>query len=115
MKSSGGMTRRDALVLLGTGAAAAALPAAALAQSSAPVFPMGAEINTAKRDGNIACIVEAGHPEMGRDVNFIRQVAMKSGMPIVIGGGFYAQPWYPKEISAMNEDQIVKALIKQCD
>ena len=76
---------------------------------------MTAEVKKAAADGNLACIVEAGHPEMGRDVNFVRQVAMKSGVPIVIGGGFYAQPWYPKEISTMSEDQILKALIKQVD
>jgi len=76
---------------------------------------MTAEVKKAASEGNIACIVEAGHPEMGRDVNFVRQVAMKSGVPIVIGGGFYSQPWYSKEISAMSEDQILKALIKQVD
>jgi phosphotriesterase-related protein len=76
---------------------------------------MTAEVKKAATEGNIACIVEAGHPEMGRDVNFVRQVAMKSGVPIVIGGGFYSQPWYPKEISTMSEDQILKALIKQVD
>jgi phosphotriesterase-related protein len=52
---------------------------------------------------------------MGRDINFIRQVSMKSGVPIVAGGGFYSQPFYPKEISTMSEEQIVKALIKQAD
>jgi phosphotriesterase-related protein len=36
-------------------------------------------------------------------------------VPIVVGGGFYSQPWYPKEISAMSEDQIFRALIKQVD
>jgi len=76
---------------------------------------MTAEVKKAAMEGNIACIVEAGHPEMGRDVNFVRQVAMKSGIPIVIGGGFYSQPWYPKEISTMSEDQILKELIKQAD
>ena len=76
---------------------------------------MSEEVKKAARDGNIACIVEAGHAEMGRDVNFIRQVAMKSGVPIVVGGGFYSQPFYPKEISTMSEDQIFKALIKQVD
>jgi len=76
---------------------------------------MSTEVKNAARDGNIACIVEAGHAEMGRDMNFIRQVAMKSGVPIVVGGGFYSQPFYPKEISAMSEDQIFKALIKQVD
>ena len=76
---------------------------------------MTAEVKKAAAEGHIACIVEAGHPEMGRDLNFVRQVAMKSGVPIVIGGGFYSQPWYPKEITAMSEDQIVNALIRQVD
>src|SRR6476646_773098 len=76
---------------------------------------MSAEVVNAKRDGNLACIVDAGHPDMGRDINFIRQVSMKSGVPIVAGGGFYSQPFYPKEISTMSEDQIFKALLKQAD
>jgi phosphotriesterase-related protein len=76
---------------------------------------MSAEVAKAVREGNIACIVDAGHPEMGRDIHFLRQVAMKSGVPIVAGGGFYAQPFYPKEISIMSEDQIFHALIKQAD
>jgi phosphotriesterase-related protein len=76
---------------------------------------MSAEVTKAAREGNIACIVEAGHKEMGRDINFLRQVAMKSGVPIVAGGGFYSQPFYPKEISTMSEDQIFRALIKQAD
>src|SRR6202042_3372558 len=76
---------------------------------------MSAEVAKAAREGNIACIVEAGHKEMGRDINFLRQVAMKSGVPIVAGGGFYSQPFYPKEISTMSEEQIIKALIKQAD
>jgi phosphotriesterase-related protein len=76
---------------------------------------MSAEVAKAKADGNLACIVDAGHADMGRDVNFLRQVSMKSGVPIVIGGGFYSQPFYPKEISTMSEEQIVKALVKQAD
>jgi len=76
---------------------------------------MSAEVAKAKADGGLACIVDAGHADMGRDVDFIRQVSMKSGVPIVIGGGFYSQPFYPKEITTMSEDDIVKALIKQAD
>lgn len=75
---------------------------------------MSAEVAKTKSAG-VACIVDAGHPDMGRDVSFIRQVSMKSGVPIVAGGGFYSQPFYPKEISTMSEEQIVKALIKQAD
>jgi phosphotriesterase-related protein len=76
---------------------------------------MSAEVSKAAREGNIACIVDGGHTEMGRDISFLRQVAKKSGVPIVAGGGFYAQPFYPKEISTMSEDQLVRALIKQAD
>jgi len=76
---------------------------------------MSAEVVKAKNEGGLACIVDAGHPDMGRDVNFLRQVSMKSGVPIVVGGGFYSQPFYPKEISTMSEEQILRALIKQAD
>jgi len=190
------ITRRQALEVLGLGAAAAALPRSAFAQE--PAFPKGAVIRTLLKDyapeelaggatlfhehmqlatdfnakfaaasaavraangqatparggggggggGNrgggggtpppdimhnvdlmseevakvksagIACIVDGGHGDMGRDINFLRQVSMKSGVPIVAGGGFYAQPWYPKEISTMNEEQLVRALVKQAD
>jgi len=75
---------------------------------------MSAEVLHAKEAG-VACIVDAGHPDMGRDIEFIRQVAMKSGMPIVAGGGFYSQPWYPKNIATMSEDEIYRAVIKQVD
>jgi phosphotriesterase-related protein len=75
---------------------------------------MSAEVAGTKRDG-VACIVDAGHPDMGRNIDFVRQVSLKSGVPIVAGGGFYSQPFYPKEISTMSEDQILAALIRQAD
>ena len=75
---------------------------------------MSAEVANTKREG-VACIIDAGHADMGRDINFLRQVSLKSGVPIVAGGGFYSQPFYPKEISTMSEDRIFKALIKQAD
>jgi phosphotriesterase-related protein len=75
---------------------------------------MSAEVAATAREG-VACIVDAGHADMGRDIGFLRQVSMKSGVPIVAGGGFYSQPFYPKEISTMSEDQILQALIRQAD
>jgi phosphotriesterase-related protein len=112
-----------------TGAAGAAAPTAAGAArggraggTAAPAGPffmqdvdlMADELSIAKREG-IGCIVDGGHPDMGRDINFLRQISMKSGMPIVAGGGFYTQPFYPKEISTWSEEQIVQALIKQTE
>jgi len=75
---------------------------------------MAEELATARREG-AACIVDAGHPDMGRDLDFVRQAAMMSGVPVVAGAGFYSQPYYPKEISTMSEEQIVQALLKQVD
>jgi hypothetical protein len=75
---------------------------------------MTEELAIAKREG-IACIVDAGHPDMGRDVSALRQLSLRSGIAIVVGGGFYAQPFYPREISTMSEDQLVQALIAQAE
>ena len=75
---------------------------------------MSEEVEKTKSAG-VACIVDGGHADMGRSVDFLRQVSLKSGVPIVAGGGFYSQPFYPKEISTMSEDRILKALIKQAD
>jgi predicted metal-dependent phosphotriesterase family hydrolase len=72
------------------------------------------ELKTAKAEG-ISCIVDGGHPDMGRDINFLRQLSEKSGMPVVAGAGFYTQPFYPKEIATMSEDQVVQALVRQVD
>jgi phosphotriesterase-related protein len=72
------------------------------------------ELERAKKEG-IGCIVDAGHPDMGRDPQFLKTVSQKSGLPIVLGGGFYTQPFYPKEISTMSEEQITRALIKQVE
>jgi len=72
------------------------------------------ELAIAKREG-IGCIVDAGHADMGRDIGLLRQVSLKSGMPIVASGGFYTQPYYPRELSTMSEEQVVQALIAQAE
>lgn len=75
---------------------------------------MSDEMHIAKTEG-IGCVVDGGHPDMGRNINFLRQVSTRSGMPIVAGGGFYTQPFYPKEIAMMSEEQIVEALVQQVE
>ena len=72
------------------------------------------ELAIAKREG-IACIVDGGHTDMGRDIGWLRQLSSSSGMAIVAGGGFYTQPFYPREISTMSEEQVFQALIAQAD
>src|SRR5205814_1440340 len=53
---------------------------------------MAAEVDKTKAEG-VACIVDAGHADSGRDIGFLRQVAAKTNVHIVSSGGFYAQPW----------------------
>ena len=61
----------------------------------------------------MACIVDGGHEDMGRDLNFLKQISMKSGMPIVAGCGYYTQPFYQPEVAQMSEDQLVQELIRK--
>ena len=75
---------------------------------------MNEELAIAKQEG-IACVVDGGHADMGRDLAFLRELSRKSGMPIVAGAGFYTQPFYPREIATLSEEQIVQALIKQVE
>ena len=70
------------------------------------------EMAAAKREG-IGCIVDAGHPDMGRDAAFLRRVSQKSGMPIVCSAGFYTQPFYPKELSGWSEEKVFDEIMKQ--
>ena len=103
----------------GAGGGRTGPPPTAPAPPAGPFFMqdvdlMAEELATARKEG-IGCLVDGGHPDMGRDMNFLRQVSTKSGMPIVAGAGFYTQPFYPKEIATMSEEQIVQALVKQCE
>ena len=99
------------------GRAAAAPPPAPPAAPNQPFFMedldlMTEEMKTAAQEG-VACIVDGGHPDMGRNFDFLRQLSIKSGMPIVAGGGFYTQPFYPPQIATWSEDEIVKQLVRQ--
>ena len=73
---------------------------------------MADEMAIAKREG-IGCIVDAGHPDMGRDVGFLRRISQRSGLPIVASAGFYTQPFYPADIAAWSEDRVFEAILQQ--
>jgi phosphotriesterase-related protein len=75
---------------------------------------MAEELRAAQRDG-VACLVDAGLEGTGMDLEFIRAAAKKSGLPVVKGAGFYTEPFYPKEVPAMSEEQLVRALLRQVD
>ena len=73
---------------------------------------MADEMSAARKDG-VACMVDQGHPDMGRDMEFLKQISTRSGLPIVAGCGYYTQPFYPPEIAKWDEDEIAHELMRQ--
>ena len=87
------------------------------AQASVPNFLidedlMADEMAIARREG-IGCIVDAGHPDMGRDVGFLRRISQRSGLPIVASAGFYSQPFYPADLGSWSEDRVFEEIMRQ--
>ena len=70
---------------------------------------MAAELQAAAREG-LSAMVDGGHTDMGRDVSFLRAVSEQSGMPIVVSGGYYTDPFHPLELGEQTEDEIAEAL-----
>jgi phosphotriesterase-related protein len=99
-------------LLLGPDAVLPALASAEQRHSMADLSIMAQEMRAAAADG-VACIVDAGHPDMGRNFQFLKQLSLKSGMPIVAGAGYYTQPFYPPDIARWDEEQITQELLRQ--
>ena len=70
---------------------------------------MVAEMQAAAREG-IAGIVDGGHADMGRSIEFLQAISEKSGLPIVASGGYYTDPFHPPELANQTEDEIAEAL-----
>ena len=79
---------------------------------TADVAMMVEEARAAANDG-IACIVDGGHPDMGRDLEAIRRITSESGLPIVASGGYYMQRTYPSDVATKTADQIADDLVRE--
>ena len=73
------------------------------------VDAMVAEMQAAAGEG-VSAIVDGGHDDMGRSVAFLREVSERSGMPIVVSGGYYLDAFHPPELADRTEDEIAAAL-----
>jgi phosphotriesterase-related protein len=72
---------------------------------------MIAETRAAGADG-VRCIVDGGHPDMDRDLDALKKIAVGSGVHIVASGGFYMQRNYPADVAAKSADQIADDLVR---
>jgi phosphotriesterase-related protein len=72
---------------------------------------MVAEMQAAAEDG-IACIVDGGHADMGRDIGFLRMLSEQSGMPIVASGGYYHEPTFTPDLYERSEEDLVEEMVR---
>ena len=72
---------------------------------------MSAELRAAKAEG-VSCLVDGGHEDMGRNLSFLKRLSQQSGMPIVAGTGFYAQPFYQPELLNGSEEELTAELVR---
>ena len=72
---------------------------------------MVAEMQAAAEDG-VACIVDGGHTDMGRDIEFIRALSERSGMPIVASGGYYHEPTFTQHVYDRSEEELVEEMVR---
>ena len=47
---------------------------------------------------------------MGRSIDFLREVSEKSGMAIIVSGGYYTDPFIPPELADQTDDEIAETL-----
>jgi phosphotriesterase-related protein len=82
--------------------------------STADIRPVIADVKEAAKAG-VSCIVDGGHPDMGRNIEQLRQIATETQVYIVGSTGFYMENNYPAEIATMSEDQIADELVRQAN
>ena len=70
------------------------------------------ETRAAGKEG-VSCIVDGGHPDMGRKIDALKRIADQSGVHIVASGGYYMQRTYPAEIKTKSADQIAGDLMAE--
>ncbi len=69
------------------------------------------EVKASRKDG-VACIVDASHPDIGRSISALRQIATTSGVPIVASGGYYTQRLFPADIGKKSVDVLADELVR---
>jgi phosphotriesterase-related protein len=72
---------------------------------------MADEVKATRQEG-VACIVDAGHPDIGRRMSALRQIAADSGVPIVASGGYYTQRLFPADVASKSVDTLADELVR---
>jgi len=71
-------------------------------------------VQSAGRAG-VSCIVDGGHPDMGRRLDVVKEVATRTNVHLVASGGYYTQATYPPTIATKSEDDIADDLVREAN
>jgi predicted metal-dependent phosphotriesterase family hydrolase len=87
-------------------------------QPEKPVAPYGAdidlmveEVKATAKDG-VSCIVNPGTKDLGQNIEHLRAIATRSGVSIVVAGGYHVQSNYPPDVAQKTESQIAEELLR---
>jgi phosphotriesterase-related protein len=58
-------------------------------------------------------LVEVTTPDFGRDPEGLKRISERSGVHVVMGTGWYRQPFYPPEIDRSTTDDLAAAMIAE--
>ena len=70
------------------------------------------ELATLRKAGGTA-LVEVTTPDLGRDPEALRRVAEKTELHIIMGTGWYRQPFYPPEIDRLLTNELADMMITE--
>lgn len=69
------------------------------------------EVRAAAKEG-VACIVDAGTRDLGRNVDHLRTISIRSGVPIVASGGLYLQADYPPDVATKTDNELADEFVR---
>ena len=62
-----------------------------------------------------SCIVDCTVVGMGRDPEGLRSISRRSGVHLVMGTGFYLEPYHPESVRDMSEEAIAEFMIAEIE
>ena len=70
------------------------------------------ELSALRKAGG-AALVEVTTPDLGRDPEALCRVAEQTGLHIIMGSGWYRQPFYPPEIDRFLTNELADRIISE--
>ena len=68
------------------------------------------EVKALAKDG-VSCIVDGSTIDLGKNLDHLKEIATRTGFPIVAAGGYYLHATYPPEVAEKSEDELARKLM----